>query len=323
MKEHRAKDEATQAALSHQFWPGLFQSFFVDTTACHADDLVILVKKGEGSDPLDVYRRGAKTRPMPEAGNPNYKWEESTCLNLLLQDTTYMLTCAVCSRDPQSKKLKVIRKLSNQVYASPSKRNMESKSADEIITFPLLYFSIDDFDQRFEDVVVAPSECVCVELVAKSGEIRSTMFSGAVTHSQLAASFSSKTGRQLFASKSKKDQKMEFLHMLGPKGLGQAEMAVSISTKKVAGSAGAETGLGSSMRRAFSMVKDIVGSTPDVSEERLNAYLTFVSLSWKTMVENVIENIQPPALDTHDGLATGGPSNANGEAAPNPNPNPC
>ena len=36
---------------------------------------------------------------------------------------------------------------------------MESKSADEVITFPLLYFSIDDFDQRFEDVVVAPEQC--------------------------------------------------------------------------------------------------------------------------------------------------------------------
>jgi uncharacterized membrane protein YgcG len=388
IKEHRTKDAGTQAALAEQFWSDLFRSFFVETTDCHADDLVILVKKGASSDPLDVYRRGAKTRPMPEAGNPNYNWEESTCLNLLLQDTTYMLTVAVCSRDPQSKKLKVIHKLSNQVYASPSKRSMESKSTDEIITYPLLYFSIDDFDQRFEDVVVAPTECVCVELVAKSGEVRSTVFSGAVTHSQLAASFSTKSSRQLFASKSKKGAKMEFLHMLGPKGLGQAEMAVStvlslglpclptglllfsrggggvtsrstsllelklahmrnnntpfgregphvyrflffcgiahsegISNKtsdngdgggggggSTGGGGGNESsGLAIRFSRAFSMVKDIVGnSAPDAAECRLNAYLTFVSLSWKTMVENVIENIQPPALDKHTGLATGG-----------------
>ena len=49
---------------------------------------------------------------------------------------------------------------------------MEKKISSEIITFPLLYFSIDDFDQRFEDVVVAPNQCVCVELVAEISDVR-------------------------------------------------------------------------------------------------------------------------------------------------------
>ena len=167
--EHRALGDAAKKVDAPRFWPDVFQKFFVETTDVHADDLVILVKKAAGAagssngggggggsdggnqqlDMLDVFRRGSPTRPMPQVhGNTLYNWEESTCLNLLLQQVTYMLTCAVCSRDPQSKKLRVIHKLTNQVYASPSKRSMESKSADEIITFPMLYFSIDDFDQR-------------------------------------------------------------------------------------------------------------------------------------------------------------------------------
>ena len=49
----------------------------------------------------------------------------------------------------------------------------------------------------------------------------------------------------------------------------------------------------------------------------LNAYLTFVSLSWKTMIENVIEKIQPPALDKDKkkAAAAAGASEGAGEAA--------
>ena len=81
------------------------------------------------------------------------------------------MICAVCRRDQRTKKLTVIHKRADQVYPSPSKRSMETKISDEIITFPLLYFSIDDFDQRFEDVVVGPNQCVCVELVAEISDV--------------------------------------------------------------------------------------------------------------------------------------------------------
>ena len=160
---------------------------------------------------------------------------------------------------------------------------------DEVITFPLLYFSIDDFDQRFEDVVVQPDEIICVELVGELGATRSTVFSGAVGHNQLAASFNSKSGRSWVSTGAK--EKMEFLHMRGPKGLGQAEMAVSISEPK---SGGATSGpglggkLGSLTRATLSFVKGVTSGGPNAAESGLNAYLTFVSLSWETMMESLV-----------------------------------
>ena len=59
-------------------------------------------------------------------------------------------------------------------------------------------------------------------------QIRTTIFSGAVTHSQLMASYKSrKSGRRYRSSRSKRERKMEFLNMRGPRGIGHAEMAVS------------------------------------------------------------------------------------------------
>jgi hypothetical protein len=33
------------------------------------------------------------------------------------------------------------------VYASPSKRDLKSKGTEETITYPNIYFTIDDFDE--------------------------------------------------------------------------------------------------------------------------------------------------------------------------------
>eukprot|EP00039_Didymoeca_costata_P019765 m.338849 g.338849 ORF g.338849 m.338849 type:complete len:339 (+) comp18565_c0_seq1:100-1116(+) len=299
------------------FWSRIFQSFFIEEE-CHADDLLIFVKKdGQVSNAntsgksagttkdsvLDVHRRGSTTRKMPDPGDPVYNWEETTCLNLLLQQVEYHMVCAICKRDPNTKKLKVLHRLTNQVYASPSKRSMETKIADEIITFPFLYFSIDDFDQRFQDVVVAPDQCVCVELVGDMGTVRSTIFSGAVTHQQLAASFSSKSGRsRIHAGKSKKNSKMEFLHMRGPKGIGHAEMAVSIADlADQNANASKNSGLSGALKKmsmdTFAFVKDLASGGKDAEGCHLNAYLTFVSLSWQTMTEALTQTPQKPSLD--------------------------
>jgi hypothetical protein len=33
-----------------------------------------------------------------------------------------------------------------KVYASPSRRDLSSKGSEEVITYPNIYFTIDDFD---------------------------------------------------------------------------------------------------------------------------------------------------------------------------------
>lgn len=49
---------------------------------------------------------------------------------------------------------------------------MDTKGQQDVITYPAIYFSIDDFDDHFENVVVRPGESICVELVATIGKVR-------------------------------------------------------------------------------------------------------------------------------------------------------
>ena len=77
-------------AVTGNSWPYLFKAFFVDDNN-HADDLLFFVANLEHvaqRDPaglLQVYRRGSETRPMPPITGKEFDWEESTCLNLLMQ----------------------------------------------------------------------------------------------------------------------------------------------------------------------------------------------------------------------------------------------
>eukprot|EP00041_Stephanoeca_diplocostata_P006837 m.94833 g.94833 ORF g.94833 m.94833 type:complete len:187 (-) comp16570_c0_seq7:65-625(-) len=104
---------------------------------------------------------------------------------------------------------------------------MEVKMSDEQISYPMLYFSIDNFDDLFEGMVVRAGHDACVELVASVDSIATTIFSGSVTHAQLMASFLSRKSGSKHRSKRGTERTMEFLNMRGPNGVGHAEMAVS------------------------------------------------------------------------------------------------
>eukprot|EP00041_Stephanoeca_diplocostata_P006835 m.94818 g.94818 ORF g.94818 m.94818 type:complete len:295 (-) comp16570_c0_seq4:65-949(-) len=241
----RAERKLKQSGIDSTAWPFLFKSFFIDTDN-HADDLLFFVTNGIDSknpsatagnsngagqeneaDILQVFRRGSSTRPVPPISGNKYNWEECTCLNFLLQQVTYELTSAICKRDPVTRKLKVVMKKVIQVYPSPSKRSMEVKMSDEQISYPMLYFSIDNFDDLFEGMVVRAGHDACVELVASVDSIATTIFSGSVTHAQLMASFLSRKSGSKHRSKRGTERTMEFLNMRGPNGVGHAEMAVS------------------------------------------------------------------------------------------------
>eukprot|EP00035_Acanthoeca_spectabilis_P038716 m.55649 g.55649 ORF g.55649 m.55649 type:complete len:220 (-) comp9260_c0_seq3:525-1184(-) len=169
----KVERKASLAGGASASWPYLFKSFFVDSDE-HADDLIFFVKNTAGSaaaarnkpeDILEVFRRGSTTRPLPPITGRDYNWEQSACLNLLMQQVTYELTSAICRRDPDSLKLKIIEKRTISVYPSPSKRSLEVKMTDEQITFPFLYFTVDNFDELFEGMVVTQGHDACVELV--------------------------------------------------------------------------------------------------------------------------------------------------------------
>eukprot|EP00054_Salpingoeca_dolichothecata_P019978 m.125193 g.125193 ORF g.125193 m.125193 type:complete len:273 (+) comp23452_c0_seq4:316-1134(+) len=147
-----------------------------------------------------------------------------------MQCFQFTLTVAVCEMDAKTGKLKILRTRSEQVYPSPSHRRMDvKKGSEDVITYPLIFFNIDNFDFVFEEVIVGVGENVCLELVGKFAQLEFTMFSGSVSHSALAASYQGrKTGKSWTSLRTSRKKKVEFLEMRGPMGLGRAQMAVSI-----------------------------------------------------------------------------------------------
>lgn len=53
----------------------------------------------------------------------------------------------------KKKKLKVTKKVTKKVYASPNKVQMDKKKAESVsLTYPFLYFAIDDFNETWKDI---------------------------------------------------------------------------------------------------------------------------------------------------------------------------
>ncbi|KAK6111486.1 hypothetical protein QQG55_43835 [Brugia pahangi] len=225
-------------------WCKLFADFIAGNAYCnaknyasHSDDMLWYVSVqqisrdfciGQEDGQLQVYRRESPNKPV--LNDPSINWEETVCLNLILQQLDFQVTCAVCIKtSPQN--LQILRKNCQRVYPSPSKRRMDSKGECEEITYPEIYFAIDDFEQIFSDIVVRDGECVCVELVAKDRckNCEAVIFLGSIRYEVLKqaydtrASFSWQWAQKLITPN---QRRREFVRMRGPHGKGYAEMAV-------------------------------------------------------------------------------------------------
>ena len=119
---------------------------------------------------LQVFRRDSRKLPI---GDPDVDWEETIYLNLIVHHLSYKITLAVYSRtshkDIQVDKYpssfflnpfrnvvlflpQVLRRYSQKVYATPSRRKMDSKGETEEITYPHVCFTVDNFDEIFSEV---------------------------------------------------------------------------------------------------------------------------------------------------------------------------
>ncbi|PIK48056.1 hypothetical protein BSL78_15068 [Apostichopus japonicus] len=133
---------------------------------------------------LEVFRRDSKN--LPSLGEPTVDWEETVYLNLILQQYTYTLTCGVCIKEEGT--LTVLRKYSQQVYASPSRRQMDRKAEVSHMAYPFIFFMIDNFEE---------------------------------------ASVTSKVARKMSMGLYQEGRsRLEFIRMRGPESKGYAEVAV-------------------------------------------------------------------------------------------------
>ena len=149
------------------------------------------------------------------------------------------------------------------MYASPSRRRMDSKGDVEEMTYPNVCFMVDNFDEVFnvyvccdhqsfdwkieiiskvyEDMVVRDGEMVCVELVAtnRRGMSQGVLFLGSIRYEALKKVYDSRASlgtkvAQKFSmaglwsnGSSSVHHRMEFVRMRGPQGKGHSEMAVT------------------------------------------------------------------------------------------------
>ncbi|XP_026963739.1 uncharacterized protein KIAA0930 homolog isoform X2 [Sagmatias obliquidens] len=231
------------------FWTWMFSTYFMEKWAPRQDDMLFYVRRklayvgSEGAvdgrklaeaEPeveVEVYRRDSKK--LPGLGDPDIDWEESVCLNLILQKLDYMVTCAVCTRTDGGD-IHVHKKKSQQVFASPSKHPMDSKGEESKISYPNIFFMIDSFEEVFSDMTVGEGEMVCVELVAsdKSNTFQGVIFQGSIRYEALKKVYDNRVSvaarmAQKMSFGFYKYNNMEFVRMKGPQGKGHAEMAVS------------------------------------------------------------------------------------------------
>ncbi|XP_013401419.1 uncharacterized protein KIAA0930 homolog isoform X3 [Lingula anatina] len=254
IKQHRERDSKRSSSNSSEdgfvvvnssketFWTRIFSQHFLEGGGDGndaRDDMMFYVKKNLGGKSrltaqadIDVYRKDSKK--LPTLGDPAIDWEETVYLNVILHQIEYQLTCAVCSRTGD-KELQILKKISQKVYASPSRRQMESKGTEEIMTYPDIFFMIDDFEEIFSDIIIRDSEMVCVELVAsdRMGEHHGVIFLGSVRYDALRrvydtrASLSHRMASSMSLGLFSGNRRVEFLKMRGPGSKGFAEMAVS------------------------------------------------------------------------------------------------
>ncbi|KAG8187251.1 hypothetical protein JTE90_019144 [Oedothorax gibbosus] len=225
-----------------RFWIDFFvQHFLRHCDDKVRDDLLFFVRKHEKrgaaryipkfETAIEVFRKDSRKLPIRD---PDIDWEETVYLNLILQEFEYTLTCAVCTRT-SPKELQILKRNSQRVYASPSKRSMDCKGETEEISYPNIFFTVDNYDEIFEDIIVRDGEMVCVELVAadKDGALQRVIFLGSIHYDAVKrvydarASLSSKFAQKVSLGWYQGQQRLEFVRMRGPQGKGHAEMAVT------------------------------------------------------------------------------------------------
>nr|XP_032511850.1 uncharacterized protein KIAA0930 homolog isoform X3 [Danaus plexippus plexippus] len=247
------------------YWTDLFVRHFLfqEEQSIDCDDLLFFVRKRhvKGSSrylpkyetDVEVFRKDSKKLPI---GDPEIDWEETVYLNLIVHQFDYTLTLAICTRT-SPKELQVLKRHSQKVYASPSRRKMDTKGEGEEMTYPHICFMVDNFDEVFCDIVVRDGEMVCVELVARGrgGAAQAVIFLGSIRYDALTrvydarqSSLSTKVAQRmsfgLLGRGAGAAARCEFVRMKGPGGKGHAEVAVSRARSSGVHTPCSEPGLG-------------------------------------------------------------------------------
>ncbi|KAM0886465.1 hypothetical protein ACQ4PT_029672 [Festuca glaucescens] len=236
-----AEDDPSDVEMDDEFWHAMLDLFFVRgrvSKSREEDDLVFFVN--------------SMLEKLINVNSSELDWERSFYLNLVAH-TSYTVTVAICrigdlrNRAEKSKRVPPVYKVSKTVYASPSRVNFHldrRKAVETVPAYPNICFSVDDFDDPFDAVVLSdPEHCYCVILNAHDGAAfpEETESNNASSNMQSGANSGSSAEnppkvRRLSISRSKfgsflslgqDSTKLDKLFMRGPEGRGEVEVAVS------------------------------------------------------------------------------------------------
>jgi len=180
------------------------------------------------------------------------------------------------------KKLEILNRVSKKVYATPNKIRMDTHKAEEVhLTYPLLYFAIDDFDEIWKDISLnTEGQLVCVELFA-SGDffmpgkpIKTRLFAGALDYEVIRKEYIAKKWLWTSAATS------HFFNLKGPNGKGAAQMAVKAQLEN-------EPTPSSWIKLSNALKRLSSGS--QISNPVLNCSLTFLNMQWDILVEDILD----------------------------------
>eukprot|EP00123_Amoebidium_parasiticum_P000084 comp10216_c0_seq1/m.5035 comp10216_c0_seq1/g.5035 ORF comp10216_c0_seq1/g.5035 comp10216_c0_seq1/m.5035 type:complete len:342 (-) comp10216_c0_seq1:159-1184(-) len=314
LRQAKAKAESQEAeengfvrvpSVDLSFWVDVYRLLFVDNFDDTHDDLLFFVRasREQNEEPIFVARHSSSR--LPDLGDVSVNWEETVYLNMVLHCFTYLVTVVVGRRPLMGGSMQHLYKTHKRVFPSPSRTRMDTdKATITEITYPHVFFPIEDFEDCFKDVVCQEGETVCVEMVASSPLGRTAIFQGSVPYTALLQAYHTKktNNKQWEIPFMRTERKTEFLKLRGPRGVGQAQMAVSMLEEEPPPSP-QPTG---AVRRLFSATLDMFGgSGPGAGPKPLNASLTFISTRVRHAVE-ILLNPSPvaPILDPtgKDGL---------------------
>jgi len=193
---------------------------------------------------------------------------------------------------------------------------MASKGKGAEMCYPNLFFTVDDFDQVWDDLYLSEDEMVCVEIVAhdKTKSFQCLMFLGSVSYPAMTKVYDKKAQQASVTNKltqlvsfglmGRDEDRVEFVRMRGPGGKGYAEMAV----KKINGQNKGpqpEPSSSSSSNRNYSVQSSTNplslwrnGMTSSSSDESLSpslkTQLTYVTLPWHKIVLDILLQYEKP-----------------------------
>ena len=249
-------------------WFELFMEYFIHVDSKVADDLLFFVRKfvptrrsSSGSindqEAVLVRRRVAGQAP---ALNDVIDWKQSFFLNLLCQQSC-TLTASICVRssDPNDSRrnggMVALKRVTKKVFAAPYKSRMDVKDAVmNECSYPLVYYTINDFESDTLHLPIFPEEYLCVELSVVApkdpdlhryseatekvasipinenndpfptprGFEKVVLFQGAVSFQALSTVYQQKGQGNIISEQSNR-HRTEYIQMKGPHGNGQCQ----------------------------------------------------------------------------------------------------